>query len=168
VGQIGIFMLSKNCRRVRALSGLLALAVVLAPLPGLAAEVGPLSAGDAAGIKQAQSESGTQTLWLAGGGVLVALAVLLAVNNKGNETGEVTITQTATGQGGSDGSGGSGSTVESGNGDTGSAGPRGDGSGGSASFSDLSADVGIDNLVISFTSSTSTSGVTTTTTTGTH
>ena len=64
-------------------SYLVSLAIVLAPVPALSAEVGPLTSGGAAGVHQAQAGGNPPALWLAGAGVTVALGVMILMNNNG-------------------------------------------------------------------------------------
>jgi hypothetical protein len=69
---------------MKILAILLCAAIVISPLAVMSSEsVGPLGSGGAAGVKKAQGES-TQTTWIIlGAGALVALGVLLALNNTG-------------------------------------------------------------------------------------
>jgi hypothetical protein len=174
---------SDRKRAARALSIFLTVAVVTVPLPGLAAEAGPLAAGGAAGVKQAQSEGvASETLWLVGGGAAIGLGLLLAVgksngggsliiapatnNTGGNGSGGGSGANGASGGGGSSGAnGGLGTSTDSGNGGS-SEGPRGGGSQSGAGFSDA----GFVNIINSGGSFSITTGTTTTTTTatGTH
>jgi len=63
---------------------ILSAVIAISPLPVMSSESrGPLTSGGAAGVKQAQGESTESTLIVIGAGALVALGVLLALNNKG-------------------------------------------------------------------------------------
>jgi hypothetical protein len=63
---------------------ILSAAIAIRPLPVMSSESrGPLTSGGAAGVKQAQGERTESTLIVIGAGALVALGVLLALNNKG-------------------------------------------------------------------------------------
>lgn len=67
----------------RITSFLVSAGIVLAPLPAMAADIGPLAAGGAAGVHQAQAENYRPVFWLAGAGALVALGTMLVMNNNG-------------------------------------------------------------------------------------
>jgi hypothetical protein len=64
-------------------SFLVSAAIVLAPLPAMSADIGPLASGGAAGVRQAQAENYTPVFWLAGAGALVALGTMIVMNNNG-------------------------------------------------------------------------------------
>ena len=58
--------------------------MAIATVPAMSADSkGPLSAGGAAGVQQAQSENDKMLYNLAGVGVLAALAILIFANNGG-------------------------------------------------------------------------------------
>ena len=57
-------------------------AMVIAPMPAMAADTGPLPPGAPAGVKQAQSDTNPPILWIIGAGVVIALGILvLSINN---------------------------------------------------------------------------------------
>ncbi|HEY4266544.1 MAG TPA: hypothetical protein VGM72_14600, partial [Micropepsaceae bacterium] len=64
----------------------LSLSVLLtaASLPAHCAEVGPLAPGGAAGLKAAQAEGATPTMWIVGAGALVGVVAAIALSNHGN------------------------------------------------------------------------------------
>ena len=64
-------------------SFLIGTAIMIAPLPALSAEIGPLASGGAAGVHQAQAGGDPPPLWLVGAGATVALGALMLMNNKG-------------------------------------------------------------------------------------
>lgn len=67
--------------------------MVIATLPATSADsTGPLSAGGAAGVQQAQSENDKTLYNLAGVGILAALAILIFANNDGG--GGISVTST--------------------------------------------------------------------------
>jgi hypothetical protein len=173
--RLGSAFMSRSVRKdSRAFAALLVAALVAVPLPGFCADVGPLAAGNAAGVKQAQNEGPpSQTLWLAGAGVAVALGVLLAINNKGNAISSVTIT-TPGNTSGQVGGGGTIGSVSSGAGGTTSSGQSGDlQSGGFQSGGFQSGGAGFQASsgfigVTVDTSATTTTTTTTTTATSTH
>ena len=71
--------------------------MVIAPLPAMSADTGPLAPGGAAGVKQAQGETNPPLLLWVGAGVAVALGVLvLANNNNGGGVTQSTTTTTTT------------------------------------------------------------------------
>ena len=78
-------------------------ALVIAPLPAMSADTGPLPAAPAAGVKQAQgaNDLNPPLLWIVGAGVVIGLGILvLANNNNGNgtpATPQTTTTTTSTG-----------------------------------------------------------------------
>jgi len=63
------------------ISVLISAAMVIAPLPAMSADTGPLPSGTAAGVKQAQSDDNTPLYWLVGAGVVIGLGVLILSNN---------------------------------------------------------------------------------------
>jgi hypothetical protein len=67
----------------RLTSFLIGTAIMIAPLPALSAEIGPLASGGAAGVHQAQAGGDPPPLWLVGAGATVALGALMLMNNKG-------------------------------------------------------------------------------------
>jgi len=79
-------------------------AMVIAPLPAMSADTGPLPAAPAAGVKQAQgNDTNPPLLWLVGAGVVIGLGVLILANNN-NSNGSIspvppstTTTTTSTG-----------------------------------------------------------------------
>jgi len=68
-------------------------ALVIAPLPAMSADTGPLPAAPAAGVKQAQGANdllgNTPLLWLVGAGVVIGLGILVLANNN-NSNGSAT------------------------------------------------------------------------------
>jgi hypothetical protein len=58
-------------------------ALVIAPLPAMSADTGPLPAAPAAGVKQAQgaNDLNPQLLYLVGAGVVIGLGILILANN---------------------------------------------------------------------------------------
>lgn len=62
---------------------LVSAAMVIAPLPAMSADTGPLPAAPAAGVKQAQGTDATNPplLWLVGAGVVIGLGILILANN---------------------------------------------------------------------------------------
>jgi hypothetical protein len=81
--------------RKALISLLVSAAMVVGPLPAMAADVGPLAPGAAAGVQQAQGRDdydNPPVIWLIGFGVVVALGVIiLTQNSKGTA-----LTQAAT------------------------------------------------------------------------
>ncbi|HEX3485477.1 MAG TPA: hypothetical protein VHT51_10480 [Micropepsaceae bacterium] len=59
-------------------------AIIIAPLPAMSADTGPLAPGSAAGVKQAQSDDNVPLYWLLGAGAVIALGVLALSNNNDN------------------------------------------------------------------------------------
>jgi len=58
--------------------------MVVGPLPAMAADVGPLAAGAAAGVQQAQGRDdydNPPVIWLIGFGVVVALGIIILTQN---------------------------------------------------------------------------------------
>jgi len=72
--------------------------MVIAPLPAMSADTGPLAPGGAAGVKQAQGNDNTPPLlWFVGAGVVIALGVLaLSNNNNGGATPTPPVVTTTT------------------------------------------------------------------------
>jgi len=69
------------------ISTVVSAALVIAPLPAMSADTGPLPAAPAAGVKQAQGADNPPVLWLVGAGVVIGLGILiLANNNNSNST----------------------------------------------------------------------------------
>jgi len=68
------------------ISTVVSAALVIAPLPAMSADTGPLPAAPAAGVKQAQgTDTNPPLLWLVGAGVVIGLGILiLSNNNNGN------------------------------------------------------------------------------------
>ena len=63
------------------ISTLVSAALVIAPLPAMSADTGPLPAAPAAGVKQAQGADNPPVLWLVGAGVVIGLGILILANN---------------------------------------------------------------------------------------
>lgn len=83
------------------ISLLISAAMVIAPLPAMSADTGPLPSGTAAGVKQAQDNDETPLLWLVGAGVVIGLGILILSNNNNSAaaaavTPPVTTTTTTT------------------------------------------------------------------------
>ena len=79
------------------ISVLVSAAMVIGPLPALAADTGPLAPGSAAGVQQAQGrdDDNPQILWIIGFGVVVGLGILiLTQNNHGNSLTQAPTTTT--------------------------------------------------------------------------
>src|SRR5258707_249252 len=113
---------------------LVSAAIAIAPMPAFSAEAGPLAAGGAAGVKQAQAEAYNSTLWIVGAGGLVGLAAALAMNNSGNAVASMTVTMGSNAAGGNS-SGGNTSNPSGASGE----GPRGGGGSSFGSSFDTSA-----------------------------
>src|SRR5215475_4767504 len=82
------------------ISMLVSAALVVAPLPAMSADTGPLPAAPAAGVKQAQGANDINPpwLWIVGAGVVIGLGILvLANNNNSNSTPAPAPTTTTTG-----------------------------------------------------------------------
>lgn len=80
------------------ISLLVGAALVVAPLPAMSADTGPLPSGAPAGVKQAQADNDPPLLWLVGAGVVIAVGILiLANNNSGGGGGTPPVTTTTTG-----------------------------------------------------------------------
>ena len=65
------------------ISMLVSAALIVAPLPAMSADTGPLPAAPAAGVKQAQGNDrdNPPVLWLVGAGVVIGLGILILANN---------------------------------------------------------------------------------------
>lgn len=76
------------------ISLLVSAAMVVAPLPAMSADTGPLAPGAAAGIQKAQGDNDKDPplLWLVGAGVVIALGILILSNNNNSEGAPVTPT----------------------------------------------------------------------------
>ena len=96
----------------RITSCLLSMATVLAPLPAMSAELGPLASGGAAGVRQAQAENNPPVLWLLGAGAVAALGTMLIMNNNGGAIASGTLA--AGGNAGTPGQGSNGPGAMSG------------------------------------------------------
>jgi hypothetical protein len=149
---------NEDCRNRGALPVTRFVAVLMSaalafPLPAVSAEIGPLSPGGAAGVRQAQAESDSTTIILLGAGAAAGLALLLGMNNSGNAVAAMTITPASPTPPGGNSSGGS-NQADQGQGE----GPRGGGESGSV-FNSVLADVG---LGIVFDTTTTTTTTTTT------
>jgi hypothetical protein len=87
------------------ISMLVSAALVIAPLPAMSADTGPLPAAPAAGVKQAQGNNDINPplLWLVGAGVVIGLGILILANNNNSNGSAVpvpvptTTTTTSTG-----------------------------------------------------------------------
>ena len=78
------------------ISLLVSAAVVIGPLPAIAADTGPLAPGSAAGVQQAQAGDDPPVLWIIGFGVVVGLGILiLTQNNHGNSLTQAPTTTTS-------------------------------------------------------------------------
>ena len=79
------------------LSIVVSAALVIAPLPAMSADTGPLPAAPAAGVKQAQgaNDQTPPTLWLVGAGVVIGLGILILANNN-NSNGSVPVPPSTT------------------------------------------------------------------------
>jgi len=72
------------------ISTVVSAALIVAPLPAMSADTGPLPAAPAAGVKQAQGNDNPPVLWLVGAGVVIGLGILiLANNNNSNSTAPI-------------------------------------------------------------------------------
>ena len=78
------------------ISLLVSAAMVIAPLPAMSADSGPLAPGGAAGVKQAQDNDDVPLLWLVGAGAVIALGALALSNNSNNNSPATTPTPTTT------------------------------------------------------------------------
>ena len=70
--------------RKALISLLVSAAMVIGPLPALAADVGPLAPGAAAGVQQAQGRDdydNPPVIWLIGFGIVVAVGILILTQN---------------------------------------------------------------------------------------
>jgi hypothetical protein len=64
------------------ISTIVSAALIVAPLPAMSADTGPLPAAPAAGVKQAQgADNNPPVLWLVGAGVVIGLGILILANN---------------------------------------------------------------------------------------
>jgi len=85
------------------ISTVVSAALVIAPLPAMSADTGPLPAAPAAGVKQAQGTDTTNPplLWLVGAGVVIGLGILILANNNNSNAvpapPSTTTTTTSTG-----------------------------------------------------------------------
>jgi hypothetical protein len=80
------------------ISLLVSAAMVIGPLPAIAADTGPLAPGSAAGVQQAQGrdDDNPPVLWIIGFGVVVGLGILiLTQNNHGNSLTQAPTTTTS-------------------------------------------------------------------------
>ena len=68
------------------ISLLVSAAMVIAPLPAMSADTGPLAPGAAAGVKKAQADDDVPLLWLVGAGAVIALGALALSNNSNNNS----------------------------------------------------------------------------------
>lgn len=74
-------------------------ALVIAPLPAMSADTGPLPAAPAAGVKQAQGANdllNPPLLWLVGAGVVIGLGILVLSNNNNSNSVPAPATTTTT------------------------------------------------------------------------
>ena len=78
------------------ISLLVSAAMIIAPLPAMSADTGPLAPGSAAGVKQAQSDDKVPLEWLVGAGVVIALGALALSNNNNSSSPAVSPTTTTT------------------------------------------------------------------------
>jgi hypothetical protein len=79
------------------ISLLVSAAMVIAPLPAMSADTGPLAPGGAAGIQKAQGGDDKVPLeWLIGAGVVIGLGILVLANNNNNNATPVTPPTTTT------------------------------------------------------------------------
>ena len=81
------------------ISTLVSAALVIAPLPAMSADTGPLPAAPAAGVKQAQGADNPPVLWLVGAGVVIGLGILILANNNNNNSTPVPVGPTTTSTG---------------------------------------------------------------------
>jgi len=83
------------------ISMLVSAALVIAPLPAMSADTGPLPAAPAAGVKQAQgaNDLNPPLLWLVGAGVVIGLGILVLANNNNSNGTPVPTTTTTTSTG---------------------------------------------------------------------
>jgi hypothetical protein len=71
--------------------------MVIAPLPAMSADTGPLAPGGAAGIQKAQGGDDKVPLeWLIGAGVVIGLGILVLANNNNNNASPAVPTTTTT------------------------------------------------------------------------
>jgi hypothetical protein len=79
------------------ISLLVSAAMVIAPLPAMSADTGPLAPGGAAGIQKAQGSDDKVPLeWLIGAGVVIGLGILVLANNNDNNATPLVTTTTTT------------------------------------------------------------------------
>ena len=79
------------------ISLLVSVAMVIAPLPAMSADTGPLAPAGAAGIKQAQDkDDDVPLLWLLGAGAVIVIGALLLSNNSNNNSPAASPTTTTT------------------------------------------------------------------------
>jgi hypothetical protein len=79
------------------ISLLVSAALVIAPLPAMSADTGPLAPGAAAGVKKAQADNNdVPLLWLVGAGAVIALGALALSNNSNNNSPGTSTTTTTT------------------------------------------------------------------------
>jgi hypothetical protein len=71
----------------RFLISAVVVASVVAPLPAMSADTGPLPPGRPAGVKQAQAQNAPPLVWLVGAGVVIGVGILILANNNGGASG---------------------------------------------------------------------------------